>query len=57
MSMNDLDNVFCSLKIDDSSKGLSLGEKQLNALKLMLKFNNKQKFEIYHFIALIFGQG
>ena len=55
--MNDLDNVFCSLKIDDSSKGLSLGEKQLNALKLMLKFNNKQKFEIYHFIALIFGQG
>ena len=53
--MKDLDDVFCSLKIDDKPKGLDLGEKQLNALKTMLKFNNKQKFEIYHFISLVFG--
>ena len=27
VSMKDLDDVFCSLKIDDKPKGLDLGEK------------------------------
>ena len=41
ISIKDVEDIFCSLKIEGKPKGLDLGEKQLNVLKTMMKLNNR----------------